>query len=73
LFFERPESGERAILVHIELAHEADRENPRELEELALSAGADPVEFLTGSRRSQPQILSWQRQGGGAWRTGASA
>jgi len=50
LFFERPESGERAILVHIELAHEADRENPRELEELALSAGADPVEFLTGSR-----------------------
>jgi len=50
LFFERPESGERAILVHIELAREADRENPRELEELALSAGADPVEFLTGSR-----------------------
>jgi len=50
LFFERPESGERAILVHIELAREADRENPRELEELALSAGADPVAFLTGSR-----------------------
>lgn len=50
MFFERPESGERAILVHIELAREADRENPRELEELALSAGADPVEFLTGSR-----------------------
>ncbi|MBA4503510.1 ribosome rescue GTPase HflX [Marinobacterium marinum] len=50
MFFERPESGERAILVHIELASEADRENPRELEELALSAGADPVEFLTGTR-----------------------
>jgi len=50
LFFERPESGERAILVHVELAREADRENPRELEELALSAGADPVAFLTGSR-----------------------
>ncbi|MBR9829260.1 MAG: GTPase HflX [Oceanospirillales bacterium] len=50
MFFERPESGERAILVHVELAREADRENPRELEELALSAGADPVAFLTGSR-----------------------
>jgi len=50
LFFERPESGELAILVHIDLADEADQESPRELEELALSAGADPVEFLTGSR-----------------------
>jgi len=50
LFFERPESGECAILVHIDLADEADQESPRELEELALSAGADPVAFLTGSR-----------------------
>jgi len=50
LFFERPESGERAILVHIDLSAESDNEDPRELEELALSAGADPVEFLTGSR-----------------------
>jgi len=50
LFFERPESGERAILVHMEMAVEADQESPRELEELALSAGADPIEMLTGSR-----------------------
>ena len=50
MFFERPESGEKAILVHIEIASDKDREDPRELEELALSAGADPVEFLTGSR-----------------------
>jgi len=50
LFFERPESGERAILVHMDMAVEADQESPRELEELALSAGADPVEMLTGSR-----------------------
>jgi len=50
LFFERPESGERAILVHMEMAAEADQESPRELEELALSAGADPIEMLTGSR-----------------------
>ncbi len=50
MFFERPESGERAILVHIDMADEADRESPKELEELALSAGADPVAYLTGSR-----------------------
>jgi GTP-binding protein HflX len=31
------------------LAVEADQESPKELEELALSAGADPVVFLTGS------------------------
>lgn len=49
MFFERPKSGERAILVHMNLAAEADQESPKELEELALSAGADPVEFLTGS------------------------
>ncbi len=50
MFFERPESGERAILVHMEMAVEADQESPRELEELALSAGADPIAMLTGSR-----------------------
>ena len=50
MFFERPKSGERAILVHITMADEADQESPKELEELALSAGADPVEYLTGSR-----------------------
>ncbi|WP_040663552.1 ribosome rescue GTPase HflX [Neptuniibacter caesariensis] len=49
MFFERPKSGERAVLVHMNLAAEADQESPKELEELALSAGADPVEFLTGS------------------------
>lgn len=50
MFFERPESGECAILVHLDLADGAEQESPQELEELALSAGADPVEFLTGSR-----------------------
>jgi GTP-binding protein HflX len=49
LFFERPKSGELAVLVHMNLAAEADQESPKELEELAISAGADPVEFLTGS------------------------
>lgn len=32
------------------MAEEADQESPRELEELALSAGADPVDLLTGAR-----------------------
>lgn len=50
MFFERPESGEVAILVHLDLANEDEREDPREFEELALSAGADPVALVSGSR-----------------------
>ncbi len=50
MFFERPKSGEKAILVHIDFGDENKAESPQELEELALSAGADPVEFLLGSR-----------------------
>ncbi len=52
LFFERPKSGERAVLVHIKLNSESEPEDPREFEELVISAGGDPVEFLTGSRPS---------------------
>jgi len=50
LFFDRPESGERAILVHLNLSTEADREDPREFEELVLSAGGDPVDYVFGNR-----------------------
>lgn len=50
MFFERPESGEIAILVHLDLADDSQREDPKEFEELALSAGADPVAMVTGSR-----------------------
>jgi GTPase len=50
LFFDRPKSGERAILVHMGLPQEAQCEDPREFEELALSAGADPVSFVFGQR-----------------------
>lgn len=49
MFFDRPESGETAILVHMDLANEDEREDPREFEELALSAGADPVALVNGS------------------------
>jgi len=50
LFFDRPESGECAVLVHLNLASETEREDPREFEELVLSAGGDPVAFIMGAR-----------------------
>ena len=50
IFFERPEFGERAILVHLKLQSESEPEDPREFEELVLSAGGDPVDFISGSR-----------------------
>jgi GTP-binding protein HflX len=52
LFFERPESGERALLVHLNLSTESEREDPREFEELVLSAGGDPVEYVFGQREA---------------------
>lgn len=52
MFFDRPESGERAILVHLQLPHSHVRDDPREFEELVLSAGGDPIEFVTGQRTS---------------------
>jgi len=50
LFFERPESGELAVLVHLELSAIDSSDDPREFEELALSAGADPATFIFGQR-----------------------
>ncbi|NOQ64981.1 MAG: GTPase HflX [Methyloprofundus sp.] len=46
--FDRPESGERAVLVHINLYE--GQEDLNELKELAKSAGAEVVHVLTGSR-----------------------
>lgn len=51
MFFDRPESGELAILVHLDLETENEPDDPREFEELVLSAGGDPVDFLTGHRQ----------------------
>ena len=48
--FDRPDSGERAILVH--LALRAHHEDLLELKELAKSAGTNPVHVVTGSRKS---------------------
>ncbi len=38
------------MLVHLNLDSEAEREDPREFEELVLSAGGDPVAYVMGSR-----------------------
>lgn len=50
MFFDRPESGETAILVHFDFNRDDDPEDPREFEELVLSAQGDPAAFLTGNR-----------------------
>jgi GTP-binding protein HflX len=48
LFFERPEAGTQALLVHVE----NDDSTAEELRELALSAGLNPVIEITSRRRS---------------------
>ena len=53
MFFDRPDSGELAVMVHLLLPQSADTDNPREFEELVLSAGGDPVALL-GGQRSAP-------------------
>ncbi len=50
MFFERHQAGERAILVHLEMGQEGEREDANELKELVYSAGADPLETIGGSR-----------------------
>ncbi len=49
---DRPEGGERAVLVHIDFPADGMQEDLLELQELAESAGAIPVDIITGSRPS---------------------
>jgi GTP-binding protein HflX len=51
--FERPRSGERAVLVRLGLGAPLDPEDLEEFTQLALSAGAVPVVTITG-RRDRP-------------------
>lgn len=54
--FDRPHSGERAILVHLALHN--GQEDLVELKELAKSAGTEPVQTITGSRhRPDPKYF----------------
>lgn len=50
MFFDRPDSGELAVLVHLDLSGGQEPEDPREFEELVLSAGGDPVAMVLGQR-----------------------
>lgn len=52
MFFDRPDSGELAVLVHLNISHGQEPQDPREFEELVLSAGGDPVALVTGSSTS---------------------
>lgn len=51
MFFERHGGGERAILVHLDGQDPEAREDPQEFQELAVSAGADTVSFVTVPRQ----------------------
>ena len=51
--FERPRSGERAVLVRLGLGAQVDPEDLQEFTQLAVSAGAQPVATITG-RRDRP-------------------
>ena len=48
--FERPRSGERAILVHVDFTADRDPEDLQEFSDLTTSAGATPVAVVTAAR-----------------------
>jgi GTP-binding protein HflX len=62
LFFERHDGGERAILVHMEMGQEGEREDANELKELVLSAGAEPM-VMIGGARSHPHPKTYVGSG----------
>lgn len=51
MFFERPDSGDIAVLVHMEFHDQRESYGPEEFVELSLSAGADPIAVVTGTRQ----------------------
>ncbi|MCP4129115.1 MAG: GTPase HflX, partial [Gammaproteobacteria bacterium] len=50
--FERPKTGERAVLVHQDIGVRPDPEELNEFVDLVVSAGAEPLLTVTGSRKS---------------------
>jgi GTP-binding protein HflX len=59
--FERPDSGERAILVHVNFPSETHQEDLQEFIELVRSAGADPVAVITATRATpEPRLFVGQ-------------
>ncbi len=55
--FERPQIGERAILVHIGFHGAPEPEALQEFQELARSAGAEPLALVTGQRQAPDRRL----------------
>ncbi|WP_455203331.1 ribosome rescue GTPase HflX [Kaarinaea lacus] len=56
--FERPQTGERAVLVHVNFLVQLDEEQIQEFRELATSAGATPVANVACSRKNpEPKYL----------------
>ena len=59
--FERPDSGERAVLVHVNFPSGSDQEDLQEFTELVCSAGALPVATITGTRAApEPRLFVGQ-------------
>lgn len=57
--FERPNTGERAVLVHLDIFSEKDKDDLSEFRELALSAGAQPIAIIYGGRsRPDPRLFA---------------
>lgn len=53
MFFERPQTGEKTVLVHLDMSDEREQEDVVEFQELARSAGAAAV-CLISSKLSSP-------------------
>ena len=59
--FDRPETGERAILVHLDIRYSESQNDLDELVELAESAGAEIVGTVTGGRnKPDPKLFAGQ-------------
>ena len=50
--FDRYETGEQAVLVHVDFADENSKEDLLELQLLVSSAGVNAIDVVTGSRQA---------------------
>jgi len=50
--FERPEFGERAVVVHLSINGDFSEDDLNEFKQLVISANVEPVAVVTGTRRS---------------------
>ena len=61
IVFERHEGGENAILVHLDMSDDKEREDPHEFRELARSAGISEIDFVTvSSNKPSPRYFIGQ-------------